>query len=89
MDSLTSVELKNRLSADLGINLPATLAFDHPNINALAEHLLSRLTQLTELPLDPAQQTKEDHTKQVADLSEEEAEETLKRALKEMGFENK
>jgi acyl carrier protein len=89
MDSLTSVELKNRLSTDLGMNLPATLAFDHPNINALAEHLLSRLTQLTVAPLDPAQQTREDHTKQVAELSEEEAEETLKRALKEMGFENK
>jgi acyl carrier protein len=89
MDSLTSVELKNRLSTDLGMNLPATLAFDHPNINALADHLLSRLTQLTEAPLDPAQQTREDHTKQVAELSEEEAEETLKRALKEMGFENK
>jgi acyl transferase domain-containing protein/acyl carrier protein len=40
MDSITSVDLKTRLESDLGIVLPATVAFEHPNLEALAGYLL-------------------------------------------------
>jgi polyketide synthase 12 len=39
MDSLTAVELRNRLQSALARPLPSTVVFDHPSCDALADHL--------------------------------------------------
>jgi 3-oxoacyl-(acyl-carrier-protein) synthase/SAM-dependent methyltransferase len=77
VDSLMAVELRNRLGQRLHLSrpLPATLMFDYPTIEAIAQFLAREVT--TEQPVSgPSSRARE-----VADLSDDEVELMLLRKL--------
>jgi surfactin synthase thioesterase subunit/acyl carrier protein len=53
MDSLTSVELRNKLQSSLKCSVPSTLAFDYPSLIKLVEYLADVIPM--EFPSDLAQ----------------------------------
>jgi acyl transferase domain-containing protein/aryl carrier-like protein len=85
MDSLMAVELRNRLQASVGQALPATLAFDHPTIEAIAAFLASEVGVLGVEPTGAEPRDGADqHGRLVAEvgrMSDAEAEAELLREL--------
>nr|WP_144383857.1 type I polyketide synthase [Streptomyces sp. SAJ15] len=49
-DSLSAVELRNRLNQNTGVRLPATLIFDHPTPMAVARLILAEVGGVAEAP---------------------------------------
>ncbi|REO59578.1 polyketide synthase, partial [Mycobacterium tuberculosis] len=43
-DSLTAVELRNRLKTATGLTLPPTVIFDHPTPTAVAEYVAQQMS---------------------------------------------
>lgn len=80
VDSLTALELKNRLQQQLNIKLSSTLLFDYPTIESLSTYLLnelaSELGSSVEQDIDPGS-----HSKDLEALSEEDAELLLLREI--------
>jgi len=81
LDSLMAVELRNALARASGRPLPATLLFDYPTLDALADHLLGVL-ELRQAPERPADTAKPSATaaaaeRELAELTDEQAEALL------------
>jgi acyl carrier protein len=97
LDSLMAVELRNTLARSLGKPLPATLLFDYPTLDALADHLLRALgldsragseprpqassSSPSASPSSAAAQAAHAASSEIAELTDEEAEALLLREL--------
>ncbi|MEU9919657.1 beta-ketoacyl synthase N-terminal-like domain-containing protein, partial [Streptomyces sp. NPDC051001] len=61
-DSLTAVELRNRLAAATALSLSSTIVFDYPKPTLLADHLRARLFGDDEQRGDGQERSAEEHT---------------------------
>ncbi|MCP5425305.1 MAG: SDR family NAD(P)-dependent oxidoreductase [Gammaproteobacteria bacterium] len=86
MDSLTSVELRNRLQSALNGGLPSTVTLDYPTVVELAEYL-TRTALADRFAADPVAKASEPAVDDALEaLSESEAEERLLEKLNSLKF---
>lgn len=100
LDSLTSMELRNRLQQEFSCSLATTLVFKYPTVESLADYLLAEVFRPSANEPGAALPTTEDirlaervgaserETKglDLAALSEEEAEALLLAQLEQLNF---
>jgi acyl carrier protein len=78
LDSLMAVELRNTLITLVGATLPATLLFDYPTSEALADYLMKNVPGLAPLEeTDSVQEDKNDNLAELQQMSDAEAEALL------------
>jgi acyl transferase domain-containing protein/acyl carrier protein len=86
LDSLTAVELKNRLETNLLCSLSTTLLFDYPTLEALSAHLKTKMSDLfaADAPqlVAPAVAVNTPTTDEFDDLSQDDLEMLLASKLK-------
>jgi acyl transferase domain-containing protein/NADPH:quinone reductase-like Zn-dependent oxidoreductase len=90
LDSLMAVELRNLLRADLELAAPltATLVFDYPTVEAIAEHLVRDVLALAPAPIEsaavaPADTPPADTIDRIEQLSDEEVDRLFAERLRE------
>ena len=83
ISSVQAVELSERFEADVGRELPVTLAFDYPTINSLCDYLLNDVLELAGPDADvETAVTETDLQHEIEEMSEAEAELALLQELK-------
>jgi len=84
MDSLTAVELKNRLQRALGERVPATVVFDYASVAALGRYFADRMDLGVTPPAEtPAHDVQPDRKEQLKELTTEELATRLSTRLRE------
>lgn len=81
MDSLMTIELKNRLQNSLGKPLSSTIVFDHPTVADLAEYLERSFLMVTEDSTGPQPDDGAGSVSELQQMSEEDAEAILAKEL--------
>ena len=76
MDSLLSIELRNALSSDLEVKLPATTLFDYPTLASLTNYLFRDVLEMrnSEEVAPDGKTPDQDVIEAVASLSDDEVE---------------
>ncbi|EAU62512.1 SDR family NAD(P)-dependent oxidoreductase, partial [Stigmatella aurantiaca] len=93
LDSLMSLELRNRLEAALGMKLSATLLFTYPNLASLAQHVVGRMEFPSEATVAPitaspgAVEGQAERLAEVEQMSDDEAEQLLLASLESLSTE--
>jgi hypothetical protein len=83
MDSLTSMELRNRLQKEFDCTLGITLIFKYPTVDSLAEYLLGAIVNSV---LSETREQIHQDTADPGELTEEEAETLLLEKLEKLRY---
>lgn len=72
MDSMMTVQLRNRLESNLGCSLPPTVAFEYPNVDSLTGFIAKDLIQSDDRTGTPAMNSPHEETLPLSELDKEE-----------------